>query len=188
MKNQQKIVSILLTCMSIFNGKTLALQKGEISKIDTEASTVSPKDHLSKIQKYSILGGIGAVITAGIVITILCGVKNKKGAKASNIDILLEKFSKAQDMNDDIWNKIKDKLKNILQSINDGQYETFEGFKKYRGPVLKLLKGEENLEDCRVSNNGSNLDFKVSGQYYNLIIKENNFEIDLNGKRLFFNN
>ena len=118
----------------------------------------------------------------------MCCIKNNKNAKVNNIDILLEKFSKAWGMNDDIWNRIKDKLKNILESINNGEYGTFEEFKKDCKPVLKLLKGEENLEVCKVSNYGSDLDFKVSGQFYNLTIKGDNWVICLNGKRLFFNN
>ena len=187
-KNQQKIAPILLTCMSIFNGNTLALQRDEISNGNAKASTVLQENNLSKIKKYSILGGIGAIIIAGIVITTVCCIKNNKNAKVNNIDILLEKFSKAWGMNNDIWNKIKDKLKSILESINNGECETNECFKSDYDPILKLLKGEENLEDCRVSNNGSNLGFRVSGQYYDLIIEENNFEIFLDGKRLFFNN
>lgn len=112
MKNYRRITSALLVCMSVFNSRTLALQKDEISKNNAKVSTVSSKKHLSKIKKYCILGGIGAIIVAGIVITTLCvlKIKNKKNSddnnmtKANSIEILLEKFSKAQGMNDEIWN------------------------------------------------------------------------------------
>lgn len=107
--------------MSIFNGKTLALKKDEISKNNTKISTVSSKNHLSKIKKYGILDGVGAIIIAGIVVTTVCALKinNKKNsddnnitktnnndnnttkannddnniAKTNNIEILLKKFS-----------------------------------------------------------------------------------------------
>lgn len=121
MRGYKKIASVLLTCMSIFNGKTLALKKDEISKNNTKISTVSSKNHLSKIKKYGILGGVGAIIIAGIVVTTVCALKinNKKNsddnnitktnnndnnttkannddnniAKTNNIEILLKKFS-----------------------------------------------------------------------------------------------
>ena len=197
MKNYRRITSALLVCMSVFNSRTLALQKDEISKNNAKVSAVSSKNHLNKIKKYGILGGIGAIIVAGIVITTLCvlKIKNKKNSddnnmtKANSIEILLEKFSKAQGMNDEIWNKFKDKLKSILINVVNGECGVNEQFEQDYKPIFKLLKGENSLEDCFVNNNSDvtlGLAFKVSGQYYNLTIEENNFNFTLNGKVLFY--
>lgn len=199
MKNYRRITSALLMCTSVFNGRTLALNKNEISKNNAKVSAVSSKNHLNKIKKYGILGGIGAIIVAGIVITTLCvlKIKNKKNSdddnmtKANNIEILLEKFSKAQGMNDEIWNKFKDKLKSILINVVNGECSVNKQFEQDYKPIFKLLKGENSLEGCSVNNNSDvtlGLAFKVSGQSYNLIIEENGFQFLLNGTILIFKN
>lgn len=194
MKGIQKIKFLLLAFLSIFNIKSLALQKNEIPKNNAKVSMFS-KESLSKIKKFSILGGIGTIIIAGIVITTVCALKvnNKKSednntTKANGIEILLENFKEYID--NDTWNKFKNELKNILTAIANRECIYNDCFKEYSKPIFKLLKGEESLEDCKVRKDHPliklGLDFKVS-KWYNLNIENDGFQLCIDGKILFQN-